>query len=64
MLVALCRKPRTMHGLRYHFRMNDLAGSPAMSTEGLGLYALFAFGVCYAGYGLFRATRRGFADVL
>ena len=39
MLVALCRKPRTVQGLRYHFRMNDLAGSPAMSTEGLGLYA-------------------------
>jgi lipopolysaccharide transport system permease protein len=32
--------------------------------QGLGLYALMALVVCYLGYGVFRATRRGFADVL
>lgn len=32
--------------------------------KALGLYALFAGLACYAGYGVFRATRRGFADVL
>lgn len=31
---------------------------------GLGVYALAAWLVCYAGHSLFRVTRRGFADVL
>lgn len=62
-------------GMRWIYRVNPLSfiidqtrnvviWGRMPDWEGLGLYALLAFGMCYAGYGLFRATRRGFADVL
>lgn len=62
-------------GLRWIYKVNPLSFIIDQARNvviwgrlpdwvGLGLYALLALMVCYAGYGVFRATRRGFADVL